>query len=361
MFDVVTGEFGRSGLDKNLGRHHQAKLCPLVLAGGGLEHAQVVGRSDRRGSEPASEPVTIADLHATIMHARLGVGRMRAFPPRCWTGPRRAPRSGSCSRETASGRSGARASRRSGSARCRRPPARARNTGGPSADWNRCTTSSRRLRGVPPCRNSTSRAKVSCRCRRMMSPISVSCVNTSALSPASSNPSGISVSRASLPDRTPNPACSSRTAVSFRKRCAPAVVAVNPSARRAVLNGRRLCQVLPDAAEGRQVRRQSHSVRGRGEGVVEAADPRAHYGQTDQGGLRARVRGRARLVRPRRAYATNITIDTKRGPVYVYMVQHAGFPGNGNQCQGAFRKAAEGEFGTKQGREAAGGVSRALS
>jgi CubicO group peptidase (beta-lactamase class C family) len=45
------------------------------------------------------------------------------------------------------------------------------------------------------------------------------------------------------------------------------------------------------------------------------------------------------------AYATNMTVDTKRGLVYVFMVQHAGFPGNGNQSQGAFRKAAEAQFG----------------
>ncbi|MBA4067213.1 MAG: DUF1501 domain-containing protein [Isosphaera sp.] len=75
---VVTGEFGRSGLDKNLGRHHHPKICPLVFAGGGLRHGQVVGQSDRRGSEPATEPVTIADLHATVLHALFDVGRMRA-------------------------------------------------------------------------------------------------------------------------------------------------------------------------------------------------------------------------------------------------------------------------------------------
>jgi len=45
------------------------------------------------------------------------------------------------------------------------------------------------------------------------------------------------------------------------------------------------------------------------------------------------------------AYATNMTVDTKRGLVYVFMVQHAGFPGNGNQALGAFRKAAEAQFG----------------
>ena len=41
------------------------------------------------------------------------------------------------------------------------------------------------------------------------------------------------------------------------------------------------------------------------------------------------------------AFATNMTIDTKRGLVTVFLVQHAGFPGNGGQAHGAFRKAAE--------------------
>jgi CubicO group peptidase (beta-lactamase class C family) len=45
------------------------------------------------------------------------------------------------------------------------------------------------------------------------------------------------------------------------------------------------------------------------------------------------------------AYATNMTVDTKRGLITVFMVQHAGFPGNGSQSQAAFRSAAEREFG----------------
>ena len=45
------------------------------------------------------------------------------------------------------------------------------------------------------------------------------------------------------------------------------------------------------------------------------------------------------------AYATNMTIDTKRGLATIFMVQHNGFPGNGGQSQGAFRKAAEEMFG----------------
>ena len=45
------------------------------------------------------------------------------------------------------------------------------------------------------------------------------------------------------------------------------------------------------------------------------------------------------------AHSTNMTIDPKRGLITVFMVQHAGFPNNGNQAQGAFRKAAEERFG----------------
>jgi CubicO group peptidase (beta-lactamase class C family) len=45
------------------------------------------------------------------------------------------------------------------------------------------------------------------------------------------------------------------------------------------------------------------------------------------------------------ALSTNMTIDPKRGLITVFHVQHAGFLGNGNQSQAAFRKAAEGTFG----------------
>lgn len=42
------------------------------------------------------------------------------------------------------------------------------------------------------------------------------------------------------------------------------------------------------------------------------------------------------------AYATNMTIDPKRGRVMVFLVQHAGFPGDGDKSLTAFKKAAEG-------------------
>lgn len=75
---VITGEFGRTPkMDENLGRHHWPGICPLVFAGGGLNHGQVIGQSDRRGGRPATEPITIDDFHSTIMHSMFDVGKMR--------------------------------------------------------------------------------------------------------------------------------------------------------------------------------------------------------------------------------------------------------------------------------------------
>jgi CubicO group peptidase (beta-lactamase class C family) len=44
------------------------------------------------------------------------------------------------------------------------------------------------------------------------------------------------------------------------------------------------------------------------------------------------------------AYATNMNIDPKRNLITVYMVQHAGFPGEGGKSRGAFQKTAEEKF-----------------
>jgi CubicO group peptidase (beta-lactamase class C family) len=40
------------------------------------------------------------------------------------------------------------------------------------------------------------------------------------------------------------------------------------------------------------------------------------------------------------AYSTNTTADTRRGLILVWLVQHAGFPGQGNKSQDAFQRAA---------------------
>jgi len=44
------------------------------------------------------------------------------------------------------------------------------------------------------------------------------------------------------------------------------------------------------------------------------------------------------------AYATNMTIDRQHGLIFIWMVQHAGFPGDGTKSQDAFRQAAVAKF-----------------
>jgi hypothetical protein len=45
------------------------------------------------------------------------------------------------------------------------------------------------------------------------------------------------------------------------------------------------------------------------------------------------------------AYATNMTLDGKRGLITVFLVQHAGFPQDGGKSHAVFKEAAEAQFG----------------
>lgn len=75
---VITGEFGRTPrINKNGGRDHWGNLCTLAFAGGGLKMGQVVGRSDRQGGEPASAPISSANVLATVMHSLFDIGQLR--------------------------------------------------------------------------------------------------------------------------------------------------------------------------------------------------------------------------------------------------------------------------------------------
>ena len=47
------------------------------------------------------------------------------------------------------------------------------------------------------------------------------------------------------------------------------------------------------------------------------------------------------------ALATNMTIDPTRGLIFVWLVQHSGYPGEGGKAQGAFKQAAEAQFAKK--------------
>ncbi|MBS0206616.1 MAG: beta-lactamase family protein [Planctomycetes bacterium] len=47
------------------------------------------------------------------------------------------------------------------------------------------------------------------------------------------------------------------------------------------------------------------------------------------------------------AHATNMTVDPQSGLVTVWMIQHAGYAGNGGEAQGTFNKAAKAAFGSQ--------------
>jgi hypothetical protein len=48
-----------------------------MLYGGGLKMGRVIGQSTADGGEPASDPVLMADLLATIMHVLVDIGQVR--------------------------------------------------------------------------------------------------------------------------------------------------------------------------------------------------------------------------------------------------------------------------------------------
>ena len=75
---VITSEMGRTPKkDKGGGSGHWGNLAPLVLAGGGLQMGQVIGRSDRIGGNPSSTPYTPRHLMATILQTLFDVGETR--------------------------------------------------------------------------------------------------------------------------------------------------------------------------------------------------------------------------------------------------------------------------------------------
>jgi len=64
---VALGEFGRTPkINSNAGRDHWPDCYTVLLAGGGVRGGAVYGSSDRMGAYPETNPVTPADLAATI-------------------------------------------------------------------------------------------------------------------------------------------------------------------------------------------------------------------------------------------------------------------------------------------------------
>lgn len=70
---VVMGEIGRTPkINGAAGRDHWEFCYTVVFAGGGMKGGFVYGSSDRRGAYPSTNPVSAADIIATIYHA-LGI------------------------------------------------------------------------------------------------------------------------------------------------------------------------------------------------------------------------------------------------------------------------------------------------
>ncbi len=64
---LAVGEFGRTPkINGNRGRDHWPYCYTAVLAGGGVAGGALFGSSDKIGGRPASDPVTPADIAATI-------------------------------------------------------------------------------------------------------------------------------------------------------------------------------------------------------------------------------------------------------------------------------------------------------
>lgn len=67
---IVATEFGRPpDFDGQGGRGHQSAAFSVALFGGGLRTGQVIGTTDELGATIANRPISVPDLHATVLTA----------------------------------------------------------------------------------------------------------------------------------------------------------------------------------------------------------------------------------------------------------------------------------------------------
>jgi uncharacterized protein (DUF1501 family) len=70
---LMTGEMGRTPrINGNAGRDHWSRAWSVMMAGGGLTRGQVLGSTTTDGSDPASRPVHLNEVLATVYH-QLGI------------------------------------------------------------------------------------------------------------------------------------------------------------------------------------------------------------------------------------------------------------------------------------------------
>jgi hypothetical protein len=70
---MLTTEFGRtSRINKDRGRDHWPKVFSVAFAGGGIKGGQAIGTSNAYATEPQDNPVSPADMSASVFH-QLGI------------------------------------------------------------------------------------------------------------------------------------------------------------------------------------------------------------------------------------------------------------------------------------------------
>ncbi len=66
---VWHGEFGRMPISqRGLGRDHNPGTMTMWMAGAGIQGGQVIGASDEFGYKAEQQPISVHDLHATMLH-----------------------------------------------------------------------------------------------------------------------------------------------------------------------------------------------------------------------------------------------------------------------------------------------------
>ena len=74
---IAMGEFGRTPkINASAGRDHWPNCYSVILAGGGIHGGITFGSSDKQGAYPDTDPVSPADLAATLFH-RFGLDPAR--------------------------------------------------------------------------------------------------------------------------------------------------------------------------------------------------------------------------------------------------------------------------------------------
>ena len=78
---VMWGEFGRTPkINKNNSRDHWPRANFVFMAGGGMNHGQIIGSTDKHGNEPVDRPVKFQEVFATLYKkAGIDSGKVRFF------------------------------------------------------------------------------------------------------------------------------------------------------------------------------------------------------------------------------------------------------------------------------------------